>query len=106
MAELEQTGPSESQTEIRPHRPLAGLGFVFAAIASACCWVSIVLGLFGVAAGGISATFQSLSPAAMVVMFGALAASGYMSWKKIGRIDWVVWLLAVVAIGVALHHPG
>lgn len=106
MAGLETIGPSESQAAIRAHRPLAGLGFVFAAIASACCWVSIVLGLVGVTAGGISATSQSLGPAAMVVMIGALTAAAYTSWKKIGRIDGVVWLLAVVAVDVALHRPG
>jgi hypothetical protein len=79
-----------SRAEIHAHRPPAGLGFVFAAIASAACWVSIVLALVGGTAGGISATFQSRGPAAMGVMVGALAASAYTSWKKIGRIDGVV----------------
>ena len=61
---------------------IAKIGTVVSAImASACCWLPLVLLAIGVSGAGIAATLEEFRPLFMVVTFGFLAAAFYFTYR-------------------------
>lgn len=61
---------------------VAKIGTVVSAImASACCWLPLVLLAVGVSGAGIAATLETYRPLFIVVMFGFLAAAFYFTYR-------------------------
>lgn len=61
---------------------IAKLGTVVSAImASACCWLPLVLLAVGVSGAGIAATLEAYRPLFIVVTFGFLAAAFYFTYR-------------------------
>jgi copper chaperone CopZ len=74
--------PSSSKGE-----KIAKIGTLLSAImASACCWLPLVLLAVGVSSAGIAATLEAYRPYFMVVTFGFLGAAFYFTYrlKKVG----------------------
>ena len=82
------------------------VSFLFAAVSTACCWLAIALGALGLGAGAVASTAAGLRPAALGLMFVFLAAAGWSSWRKVGRVDGVVIGLSVAALVVAFVLHG
>jgi len=58
------------------------VGTVLSAImASACCWLPLVLLAVGVSGAGIAATLEAYRPILMVVTFGFLGAAFYLTYR-------------------------
>lgn len=82
-----------NEAEIRPaatlFRPssnrgerIAKIGTVVSAImASACCWLPLVLLAVGISGAGIAATLEAYRPLFIVVTFGFLAAAFYFTYR-------------------------
>ncbi len=69
--------PSTSRGEM-----IAKVGTVISAImASACCWLPLVLLAVGVSGAGIAATLEAYRPLFMVVTFGFLGAAFYFTYR-------------------------
>ena len=69
--------PSTSRGEM-----IAKVGTVISAImASACCWLPLVLLTVGVSGAGIAATLEAYRPLFMVVTFGFLGAAFYFTYR-------------------------
>lgn len=69
--------PSTSRGEL-----IAKVGTVISAImASACCWLPLVLLTVGVSGAGIAATLEAYRPLFMVVTFGFLGAAFYFTYR-------------------------
>ncbi|RUL83173.1 mercuric transporter MerT family protein [Tautonia sociabilis] len=61
---------------------IAKIGTVFSAImASACCWLPLLLLTIGVSGVGIAATLETYRPLFIVVTFGFLAAAFYFAYR-------------------------
>ena len=61
---------------------IAKIGTLLSAImASACCWLPLVLLAVGVSGAGIAATLEELRPLFMVVTFGFLGAAFYFTYR-------------------------
>ncbi len=61
----------------------AALGSVISAVvASACCWLPLVLLAFGASAAGVSATFDKARPVFLVAAFGLLSLGFYLSYFR------------------------
>ena len=61
---------------------IAKIGTLFSAImASACCWLPLLLLAVGVSGAGIAATLEEFRPIFMVVTFGFLAAAFYLTYS-------------------------
>lgn len=61
----------------------AALGSVVSAIvASACCWLPLMLLAIGASAAGVSATFEKARPAFSVAAFGLLGLGFYLSYFR------------------------
>jgi copper chaperone CopZ len=61
---------------------VAGIGTLVSAImASACCWLPLVLLAVGVSGAGIAATLEAYRPLFIVVTFGFLAAAFYFTYR-------------------------
>lgn len=61
---------------------IAKIGTVVSAIvASACCWLPLVLLAVGVSGAGIAATLEAYRPLFIVVTFGFLAAAFYFTYR-------------------------
>jgi copper chaperone CopZ len=77
------------QPNATPSRPpsnrgekIAKIGTVVSAImASACCWLPLVLLAVGVSGAGIAATMEAYRPLFIVVTFGFLAAAFYFTYR-------------------------
>lgn len=54
---------------------------VSAVMASACCWLPLVLLAVGVSGAGIAATLEAIRPLFMVVTFGFLGAAFYFTYR-------------------------
>lgn len=52
-----------------------------AVVASACCWLPLLLLVFGVSGVAVSAVFEKYRPIFMVVTFGFLAAAFYFAYR-------------------------
>jgi copper ion binding protein len=88
-----QTEPVQTTNGVQPHstpsRPpsnrgekIAKIGTVVSAImASACCWLPLVLLAVGVSGAGIAATLETYRPLFMVVTFGFLGAAFYFTYR-------------------------
>ncbi len=99
---------------------LAVGGSVLAAIvASACCWLPLLLLVFGVSAAGVSATFEKARPLFLGVTAVLLAAGFYLSYfrkekcapgtacempnAKLRRLNrTMLWVATVAVVGFAL----
>lgn len=69
--------PSTNRGEL-----IAKVGTVISAImASACCWLPLVLLALGVSGAGIAATLEAYRPLFMVVTFGFLGAAFYFTYR-------------------------
>lgn len=80
---------SDVRTTSAPHKPsgskgekIAKMGTVFSAIlASACCWLPLLLLGVGVSGIGIVATLEAYRPLFIVVTFGFLGAAFYFTYR-------------------------
>lgn len=71
------SAPSTSRGEL-----IAKVGTVISAImASACCWLPLVLLAVGVSGAGIAATLEAYRPLFIVVTFGFLGAAFYFTYR-------------------------
>ncbi len=62
---------------------LAQAGALFSAIlASACCWLPLLLIAFGVSGGALSATFEAYRPVLLPVTFLLLGVAFYFTYRK------------------------
>lgn len=69
--------PSTSRGEL-----IAKVGTIISAImASACCWLPLVLLAVGVSGAGIAATLEAYRPLFIVVTFGFLGAAFYFTYR-------------------------
>ncbi|MFT7626318.1 MAG: hypothetical protein ACI9WU_005513 [Myxococcota bacterium] len=84
-------------------RALSGVGFVFAAMASACCWMAWILAALGLGAG-MASRFEPIRPIALVLAAVCLAGAFVASYRKIGKIDPALWFIAGAAVVAALIH--
>lgn len=81
---------SEIEPAATPARPpsnrgelIAKIGTVFSAImASACCWLPLLLLAVGISGAGIAATLETYRPLFIVVTFGFLAAAFYFTYRS------------------------
>lgn len=61
---------------------IAKIGTILSAImASACCWLPLVLLAVGISGAGIAATLETYRPLFIVVTFGFLAAAFYFTYR-------------------------
>lgn len=84
--EMTDTSPqaraSVSQSSVSRGELIAKLGTVVSAImASACCWLPLVLLAVGVSGAGIAATLETYRPVFIVVTVGFLAAAFYFTYR-------------------------
>lgn len=83
------TNDSEREPAMTPSRPpsnrgelIAKIGTIFSAImASACCWLPLVLLAVGVSGAGIAATLERYRPLFIVVTISFLAAAFYFTYR-------------------------
>lgn len=76
-AKSASSAPSTRRGEL-----IAKVGTVISAImASACCWLPLVLLALGVSGAGIAATLEAYRPLFIVVTFGFLAAAFYFTYR-------------------------
>ena len=62
---------------------VAQLGALLTAIlASACCWLPLLLLGFGLSAGGLAAKFEAARPVFLPVTFGLLGLAFYFAYRK------------------------
>jgi mercuric ion transport protein len=81
-----------------------------AVVASACCWLPLLLLAFGVSAAGVSATFEPLRPWFLAVTAVLLAVGFYFAYRKesccapksrrFNRA--MLWIATIVVLAVAL----
>ncbi|MFH1303676.1 MAG: mercuric transporter MerT family protein [Planctomycetota bacterium] len=75
-----KVGPVKSSTG--RGEKFAKIGTVFSAImASACCWLPLLLLAVGVSGAGIAATLETYRPLFMVVTFGFLGTAFYFTYR-------------------------
>lgn len=80
-SEIDPTGTPTRQPSNRGEL-IAKIGTVFSAImASACCWLPLLLLAVGVSGVGIAATLETYRPLFIVVTFGFLAAAFYFTYR-------------------------
>ena len=74
-AELGSVEPSRAET-------ISKFGtLVSAPVASSCCWLPLVLLVFGMSGAGIAAMLESYRPVFIVLTFGFLAAAFYFKYR-------------------------
>lgn len=78
-SELPSTSISRSSSKAET---VTKVGTVLSAImASACCWLPLVLLAVGVSGAGIAATLETYRPVFIVVTFGFLSAAFYLTYR-------------------------
>lgn len=84
-----ELGMDGADTIMTPAKPTGNKGekiakvgtLVSAIMASACCWLPLVLLAVGVSGAGIAATLEAYRPLFMVITFGFLAAAFYYTYR-------------------------
>ena len=93
-------------------------GLVSAVVASACCWLPLLLVAVGVSGAAVSATFENYRPLFLTLTFGFLAVAFYLAYRPkktsegasccpprttaIARVNRaVLWVVAAVALAFA-----
>lgn len=77
QAEFRMNGPSGSKAET-----VTKVGTILSAImASACCWLPLLLLAVGVSGVGVAATLETYRPLFIIVTFGFLAAAFYFTYR-------------------------
>ena len=80
MNDLKRT--TASTVESSTGEKVAKIGTIVSAImASACCWLPLLLLAVGVSGAGIAATLETYRPLFMVVTFGFLGAAFYFTYR-------------------------
>lgn len=81
MSDLEKAAPVLKSSRGQGEK-IAKIGTVISAVmASACCWLPLVLLAVGVSGAGIASTLEAYRPAFIVVTFGFLAAAFYFTYR-------------------------
>ncbi|RMF45299.1 MAG: Mercuric transport protein MerT [Planctomycetota bacterium] len=76
------TPVSPSNSLVRRGEKIAKIGTIVSAImASACCWLPLLLLAVGISGAGIAATLEAYRPLFIVVTFGFLAAAFYFAYR-------------------------
>ncbi|WP_153559298.1 mercuric transporter MerT family protein [Roseimaritima sediminicola] len=82
MNDLNVTPTSTAKSSTGRGEKIAKIGTVVSAImASACCWLPLLLLAVGVSGAGIAATLETYRPLFMVVTFGFLGAAFYFTYR-------------------------
>ncbi len=82
MNDLNVTPASTAKSSTGRGEKVAKIGTVVSAImASACCWLPLLLLAVGVSGAGIAATLETYRPLFMVVTFGFLGAAFYFTYR-------------------------
>ena len=82
MNDSNVTSASMAQSSTGRGEQVAKIGTVVSAImASACCWLPLLLLAIGVSGAGIAATLETYRPLFMVVTFGFLGAAFYFTYR-------------------------
>lgn len=89
MVAQEELGMNVADTTTPPEKPSGNKGgkiatvgtLVSAIMASACCWLPLVLLAVGVSGAGIAATLEEYRPYFMVITFGFLGAAFYYTYR-------------------------
>ncbi|MFQ5731901.1 MAG: mercuric transporter MerT family protein [Planctomycetaceae bacterium] len=77
-----ETPPTSAKSTTGKGEKIAKAGTLVAAVmASACCWLPLVLLAVGVSGAGIAATLQAYRPVFIVVTFGFLGAALYFTYR-------------------------
>ena len=76
------TPASTAQSSIGQGEKIAKIGTILSAImASACCWLPLLLLAIGVSGAGIAASLETYRPLFMVVTIGFLGAAFYFTYR-------------------------
>lgn len=111
--------PKPPRNDGRPALWAAAGSVVSAVVASACCWLPLLLLAFGVSAAGASAAFEKVRPFFLVVAAAMLGVGFYLTYfrkeacapgsecalpnPKVRRFNRVMlWIATVVVVAVAL----
>jgi len=111
--------PKPAKTEGRPALWAAAGSVASAVVASACCWLPLLLLAFGVSAAGASAAFEKVRPFFLVVAAVLLGVGFYLTYfrkeacapgsecalpnPKLRRFNRaMLWIATVVVVAVAL----
>lgn len=82
MNDSNVTPASTAKSSTGRGEKLAKIGTVVSAVmASACCWLPLLLLAVGVSGAGIAATLETYRPLFMVVTFGFLGAAFYFTYR-------------------------
>ncbi len=82
VADSDSQTPTHAQSSGNKGEKIAKIGTVVSAImASACCWLPLVLLAVGVSGAGIAATLETYRPLFIVITFGFLAAAFYFTYR-------------------------
>lgn len=74
--------PTPASSLTNKGETIAKIGTLFSAImASACCWLPLVLLAVGVSGAGIASTLEAYRPLFIVVTFGFLGAAFYLTYR-------------------------
>jgi len=77
-----QTPPTTARPPGNKGETIAKIGVIISAImASACCWLPLVLLAVGVSGAAIASTLEAYCPLFMVVTFGFLGAAFYFTYR-------------------------
>ncbi len=77
-----QTLPTPAKPSSSKGEKIAKIGTLLSAMmASACCWLPLVLLAVGVSGAGIASTLEAYRPLFMVVTFGFLGAAFYFTYR-------------------------
>ncbi len=83
MNDSTMTSASTAQSSIGQGEKIAKIGTILSAImASACCWLPLLLLAVGVSGAGIAATLETYRPLFMIVTFGFLGAAFYFTYRQ------------------------
>ena len=83
VTESNRTPESTAKLSTGRGEKIAKVGTIISAImASACCWLPLLLLAVGVSGAGIAATLEAYRPLFMIVTFGFLGAAFYFTYRS------------------------